>query len=83
LPITICIHSIIHLGYKLKSERHLKAIWDSTPTGLMVIDMENHKIVDANPFVLKLPGCSLSEVVDQVCHKFVCPAEVAIAQYPI
>ena len=60
----------------LESERHLKAIWDSTPTGLMVIDMVNHKIVDANPFALKLLGCSLSEVVDQVCHKFVCPAEV-------
>ncbi len=42
----------------------------------MVIDMENHKIVDANPFALKLLGRSLSEVVDQVCHKFVCPAEV-------
>lgn len=60
----------------LESERHLKAIWDSTPTGLMVIDKENHKIVDANPFALKLLGRSLSEVVDQVCHKFVCPAEV-------
>ena len=60
----------------LESERHLKAIWDSTPTGLMVIDKESHKIVDANPFALKLLGRSLSEVVDQVCHKFVCPAEI-------
>ena len=59
----------------LESERHLKAIWDSTPTGLMIIDKNNHKIVDANPFALQLLGRTLSEVVDQVCHKFICPAE--------
>ena len=59
----------------LESERHLKAVWDSTPTGLMIIDKKNHKIVDANPFALKLLGRTLSEVIDQVCHTFVCPAE--------
>ncbi|MGB5986899.1 MAG: ATP-binding protein, partial [Desulfobacterales bacterium] len=59
----------------LESERHLKTIWDSTPTGLMVIDKETHKIVDANPFALKLLGCSLDEVVGRVCHQFVCSAE--------
>jgi PAS domain S-box-containing protein len=59
----------------LESERHLKAIWDSTPTGLMIIDKETHKIVDANPFALKLLDRTLPEVVDHVCHTFVCPAE--------
>ena len=59
----------------LESERNLKTIWDSTPTGLMVIDKETHQIVDANPFALKLLGWSLAEVVGHECHKFVCPAE--------
>ena len=65
----------------VESERHLKAIWDSTPTGLMVIDKETHKIVDVNPFALKLLDRTLPEVVDQVCHAFVCPADEG--KYPI
>lgn len=59
-----------------ESERHLKAIWDSTPSGIILIDAENHRIVDANPYALKLMGRSLSEVKDQVCHKFICPTEM-------
>ena len=58
-----------------ESERHLKTIWDSTPTGLMVIDKKTHKIMDANPFALKLLGRSIDEVIHRECHQFVCPAE--------
>lgn len=59
-----------------ESERHLKAIWESVPSGLMVIDRKTHRIVDANPFSLKMMGQKLKEIVGKVCHNFVCPAEV-------
>lgn len=59
-----------------ESERHLKAIWDSTPSGIMVIDAETHQVVDINPFALKLLERSEKEVIGRTCHDFVCPAEV-------
>ena len=58
-----------------ESERHLKAIWDSTPSGIMVIDAETHHIIDANPFALKLMGRALNQVKGHICHAFICPAE--------
>ena len=59
-----------------ESERHLKAIWDSTPSGIMVIDAKTHQVVDINPFALKLLARSKKEVIGRTCHDFVCPAEV-------
>jgi len=59
-----------------ESERHLKAIWDSTPSGIMVIDAETHQVVDINPFALKLLERSKEEVIGSTCHDFICPTEV-------
>jgi len=59
-----------------QSEGHLKAIWNSTPSGIMVIEADSHKIVDINPFALKLLGKSKKEVIGKVCHSFICPAEI-------
>jgi len=58
-----------------ESERHLKAIWDSTPSGIMVIDAETHHIMDANPFAVQLMGRTLDQVKGHICHSFICPAE--------
>ncbi|MDJ0829434.1 MAG: ATP-binding protein [Desulfobacterales bacterium] len=59
-----------------ESEGHLKAIWDSTPSGIMVIDVDSHKIADINPYALKLLGKRKEDVINKVCHEFVCPAEI-------
>ena len=64
-----------------ESERHLKSIWDSTPSGIMVIEAETHKIVDINPFALELLNRTKEEVVGKTCHQFICPTE--IGQCPI
>ena len=58
-----------------ESEARLKGIFDSVQTGIMIIDPETHRIVDANPVALKLIGAPREEVVGAMCHKFVCPAE--------
>ena len=59
-----------------ESEGHLKAIWDSTPSGIMVIDADSHKIMDINPYALKLLGKRKEDVIAKVCHEFICPAEI-------
>ena len=58
-----------------ESESKLKAIFDGVKTGILVIDPETHRIVDANPLALELVGAPRELVVGAVCHKFICPAD--------
>ena len=57
-------------------EERTKFILDSIHAGIVIIDAETHKIVDANPEALKLMGVSKDRVVDNICHSYICPAEV-------
>lgn len=50
-------------------------IFHSIPAGVVIIDPQNHKIVDANKAALKAFGKSRWRVIGKVCHKFLCPAE--------
>ena len=62
---------------KLRESRgHLKAIWDSISAGIIVIDEETHRIEDANPSALSMIGASREKVLNNVCHRFICPAEL-------
>lgn len=58
-----------------ESEERLKTILDSIQTGVVVIDPETHTIVDVNPVAEKMIGVSRNQVVNRVCHKYICPAE--------
>ena len=58
-----------------QSEERLKSILNSILTGVVIIDAESHKIVDANPLALELIGLSKEKVVGKICHEFICPAE--------
>ncbi|HZZ39567.1 MAG TPA: PAS domain S-box protein [Acidobacteriaceae bacterium] len=53
----------------------LQALFEGVETGIMVIDPETHRIVDANPVALSLVGLPAEKIVGAVCHRFVCPAE--------
>ena len=59
----------------LESEARLKGIFNSVQTGILIIDPETHRIVDANPIALKLIAAPRDAVVGAMCHKFVCPAD--------
>jgi PAS domain S-box-containing protein len=59
-----------------ESREHLKAIWDSISAGIVVIDVESHNIVDANPSALSMIGASRENVLNNICHSFICPAEL-------
>jgi PAS domain S-box-containing protein len=58
-----------------ESESRLQAIFDGVEAGILVIDAETHRIVDANPMALDLIGLSRDRVAGAECHKFVCPAD--------
>ena len=56
-------------------EQRLATLLDSIQTGILVIESENHRIVDANPAALRMLERTRAEVLGQVCHQFICPAE--------
>lgn len=58
-----------------ESEERVKTILDSVQTGIVVIDTETYRIVDANLTALKMIGASEEEVVGSGCHKYLCPDE--------
>ena len=51
----------------------LKAIFDATQSGLLLVDAETHEIIDINPEAVKLLGISREKVVGVECHSSICP----------
>jgi PAS domain S-box-containing protein len=56
-------------------EAQMRTIFDYASAGIVVIDPENHLIVDANPTAVKMIGMDREEVLGSTCHRFICPAE--------
>lgn len=58
-----------------ESEQRLQDILNSILAGVLIIDPETHHILDVNDSAAKLVGRSKAEMIGQVCHEFICPAE--------
>lgn len=58
-----------------ETEARLKTIVDSVHTGILVIDPENHQIVDVNEVAAVSLGRSREELIGVSCHRFICPNE--------
>jgi hypothetical protein len=59
-----------------EKQAYLHMILKTVHTGILVIDPEDHRIVDANDAACREIGLDREAIVGQVCHNFVCPAEV-------
>ena len=59
-----------------ESEEQVSAIMRSIAAGVTLIDVEERRLVDANPYAQALIGSSLEKLVGTVCHQHICPAEV-------
>lgn len=58
-----------------ETEARLKTIVDSVHTGILVIDPENHRIVDVNELAASSLGRTREEMIGTSCHLFICPNE--------
>jgi PAS domain S-box-containing protein len=58
-----------------QSETQLKTILDNVQAGIVILDPEAHVIVDVNPVAARLIGAPRDEIVGEVCHKYICPAD--------
>jgi PAS domain S-box-containing protein len=59
-----------------ESEAKLQAIFDTVGTGILIIDRDTQIIIEANPTAIEMTGLSKEEVIGQICHLLVCPAQV-------
>ena len=57
------------------SEERTRTILDSVQTGIIVVDALTHEITEVNPIAAELIDLPREQIIGQVCHKFVCPAE--------
>lgn len=57
------------------NEEHLRTILDSIQSGIVIIDVKTHHIIDVNPTAVKMIGGSKDKIIGSVCHKYICPAE--------
>jgi PAS domain S-box-containing protein len=60
----------------LESQAQLRTVVDSIPVGIVTIDAKTHMILNANKKALDIIGADAGEICGQVCHKFICPADV-------
>ncbi|MDD3083113.1 MAG: PAS domain S-box protein [Desulfobacterales bacterium] len=58
-----------------ESEQRLKSLLDHAQTGIVVIDAQNHIIVEANPAAAAMIGVEKADVIGSGCHRFICPVE--------
>jgi PAS domain S-box-containing protein len=58
-----------------QSEERARTILATVQAGILIVDPETHQIADVNPVALRMIGASRDQLVGQLCHERVCPAE--------
>ncbi len=58
-----------------ESEDRFRTIINSMQIGIVIIDAQTHRILEANPKALEMIGSTTESVTGSVCHQFICPAE--------
>jgi PAS domain S-box-containing protein len=57
------------------SEEHFRTIIHSLQSGIIIIDAQDHTVLEANDTALEMIGAGSESVLGRVCHQFICPAE--------
>jgi PAS domain S-box-containing protein len=58
-----------------ESDKWTRTILNTAQAGIILVDANTHRIVDANRKALELIGLDQDSVIGAVCHRFICPAE--------
>ncbi len=59
----------------LDNESIQRTLMESLPVGLVIIDAATRIIEQVNPFAASLFGATAENIVGNVCHHFLCPAD--------
>lgn len=52
-----------------------RIVFDKIQTGIVIIDPDDHTILNANPIARRLIGRETSDLVGKSCQEFICPAK--------
>ncbi|MGE5392082.1 MAG: PAS domain S-box protein [Deltaproteobacteria bacterium] len=58
-----------------ESQKQARVIFETVQAGIILIDAEDHRIIDANPAALYMFGGGLEEIKGQMCNRMLCPAQ--------
>ncbi len=58
------------------SELWFRTVWDNIQAGIVVVDADRHIIVSVNHAATEILGYTEEQIKGNICHKFICPAEV-------
>jgi len=61
-------------GERRSNEEWLRTLVDSIQTGVVIIDPELHKVVEANEVALEMLGLDRADLIGHVCHEYICSA---------
>jgi PAS domain S-box-containing protein len=59
-----------------ENKQRIEEILERVICGILLIDAETHQIVDVNPIAEEMIGLPKEKIVGNVCHAFVCPAQI-------
>jgi PAS domain S-box-containing protein len=59
-----------------ENQRRTQSILNSIQSGVLVIDAHTHRILDVNPACAAMIGSTAEKIIGNICHRFVCPAEL-------
>jgi PAS domain S-box-containing protein len=57
------------------AHERLEILLYALPLGIVVIDEETHRIIDANPKASLMIGAPVDKILRRSCHEFICPYE--------
>jgi PAS domain S-box-containing protein len=57
------------------SERRINEIMNFVQAGVMIIDTETRDIIFANPAACEIIGLDRNQILNNKCHKFLCPSQ--------
>ena len=58
------------------NREYLKTLMESVGAGIVVVDAETRQIVDVNPFAAKIIDIPREDIIGNICHEHICPAEI-------
>ncbi|MDD3275846.1 MAG: PAS domain S-box protein [Kiritimatiellales bacterium] len=58
-----------------ESHEYLDAMWGAMDVGILLIDAKTRSILRVNPAILEMSGYREEELIGQICHHLVCPAD--------
>jgi PAS domain S-box-containing protein len=60
-----------------ESEHRIREILNAIEAGVLIIEIDSHRVKYANQAALTMSGFAREEVVGHTCHRLICPSEVS------